>query len=336
MKHLILSGLAFGLFVSAASAQGLGLTVRFHGGLDGLGSADALNDGIAATNTYFSDEGTWVRDAQGEDAAGATRWAPWLRMDELNNRPDMGVVIEKMFPLSPFTRLFMGLDLSAGNMSTSALFEFQPPNSNLDGSVWADEHLEVSNIQLTARYSIKDPVLPLFAHAGMALGLGQITATANYINESTSFSELDPLYGESAPAHTIHGEFDGDALTARLFLGFEYEFGASVFQLDLGYNHMDFGELDGSQVVAFRDLNGEMIPVEILLNEEGDPLNTRYEYASLISMTLQNARDDAIWEAITGLPADDSPLILSDGFNAKPIDYDLSGGYVRLSVGYRF
>jgi hypothetical protein len=342
MKHIILSGLALGLFVSAAAAQGLGLTVRLHGGLDGLGSIDALNDGIASTNTYFSDEGTWVADAQGSETAGATRWAPWLRLEELNNRPDMGIVVEKMFQLSPYTRLFMGLDAAAGNISSSALFEFQPPNSNLEGSVWFDEHIAVSNIQFTSRYSVKDPVLPLFAHAGLSLGLGQIEATADYINLGTSFSELDPLYGEMAPTHTITGSFDGDALTARLFVGFEYEMGASVFQLDMGYNHMDFGELDGSTVVAFRDPNGDMIPVDIVLNEAGDPLSTRYEYASLISLSLQNARLDAIWELVTGLPADDSALILEDpeGFynlpEAKAIDYDMSGGYVRLSVGYRF
>jgi hypothetical protein len=327
MKHLILSGLALGLLVSTAAAAGMGLTVRLHGGLDGLSGLDGVNDGITSLNTYFGKDGSWVADAQGENA-DTGGWAPWLRVEELNNRPDMGITVEKELPLSAFTRVIFGVEASFGNIGTSGLFEFQPPNSNLEASVWNEEHIEVSSFQLTSRYSLKDPNLPLWAHAGLGLGLAQIDATATYLHASSVFNELDPMYGEIAPIHTIDAAYDGSALTARLFVGFEYMLGSNVFQLDLGYNHMDFGELDGNTTTAFRDNFGVMQEVEVT-----NVPDTRYEFVPVISYTLQDARDDAIWTAITGLPPLDEPV---DLHNPNAIEYDMSGGYVRLSYGYRF
>lgn len=316
------------LAVSAAQAQGglfQGLTVRFSGGLDHMSGLDDVNGQIRQMNTYFGIDGDWVQDAQGQDVSSG--WAPYLKVPELNNRPNMGLTLEMAVLSSPYTRLTVGLEYAGGATAASNLFAFAP-TAGFEASIFAEETVDVDHIMATCRYSLKDPNLPLFAHAGLGLGLGTIEAEGRYIQKQVSQFADDPMQGELVTQHAVYAEADGSALTARLFVGAEYELGNMSLMLDVGYNHMAFGELDGTTEEYFRDFNGDWE----LWQVTGAP-DARYEFVPLISESLQRAVDNATAIA-RGLPVDESPIDLTG--DAKALDYDLSGGFVRFSVGYRF
>jgi hypothetical protein len=136
------------------------------------------------------------------------------------------------------------------------------------------------------------------------------------------------MFGEVVTMHTVLAEYDGSALTARLFVGTEYDLGPMSVMLDLGYNYMNFGELDGKTAEQFRSSEGELETWQVT----GAP-DTRYEFVPLIAESLQRAVQNAFAVAGGGV-ADESPIDLTG--DAKAIEYDLSGGYFRVSLGYRF
>lgn len=330
--------LATTLLLSAAAlaqpSNGLlsGFTVRFHGGLDHMSGLEDLNNHISGMNAYFGQNGTWVTDAQGENV-NVGNWAPYLRVKSLKNRPDMGLTVERTWISWPHSRLVAGLEYTAGATATSNLFRFSI-GTGFTPSIFAEERVDVSNVMATCRYSLKDLNLPLHAHVGLGLGLGNIESTGTYIQKSNSFFETDPLFNKEVIQHSIDAAYDGSALTGRLFLGTEVELGPVSLFLDLGYNHMNFDKLDGETTQLFRSPTGEMVEVPLA----GEP-DTRYEFAPLISASLQYQRDNALRQAI-GLPPFSEPLDLNDPdlqWGApKPISYNLSGGYARFSIGYRF
>jgi hypothetical protein len=333
VTRLLAASLFVATAVQAQSEGGLlsGFTIRLHGGLDHMAGLSTLNDQIHSMNSYFGAHGTWVQDAQGENVQ--VQWAPYLKIADLANRPDMGLTVEKDLLKWERSRLVVGMEYTGGAASTSNLFEFTP-GTGFRASVFAKESVEVKNIMASCRYSVKDANLPLHGHVGLGVGMGDITAAGIYIQHQTIQSDTDPMFGELAAQHVVQADYDGSALTGRLFVGAEVELGPMSLLLDMGYNYMNFGKLDGSTTQSFRDLTGvmEAMPVE---NAPG----TRYEFAPLISAGLQRARDNAIALAL-GLPVDTSPIDLNDpslhlGAPAT-VDYDLSGGFVRLSVGYRF
>jgi opacity protein-like surface antigen len=337
MTRTIARALVACLLTGSAAAQSVdlldGLSLRFFGGLDRMGGIDELNSSIRGMNDYFGPNGTWVVDAQG-DILGDANWSPVLKIESLTNRPDLGLAVEKSILRSEHTRLTVGLEYAAGATSTSGEFAFTPPFSNLEGSVWSKERVEVSNFMLTGRYSLRDLNLPMLAHVGAGLGYGSIDTHGHFLAGSTVVMEEDPDLGDWAPYQIIDAEYDGNALTARLFVGMEVEVGPMSFLVDLGYNHMDFGDLEGSTRLQFRQQMGPNAGT--FFDMEVDPAtvpDTRYELAPLISASLQDVRDRAIFEAIYGVPAPVQPL---DVGNPAAISYDLSGGYVRFSVGFRF
>lgn len=328
--------LVTGLLVAAtaqAQDEGLlkGVTVRFHGGLDHLAGLDGLNDQIHGMNAYFGENGTWVEDAQGQVQENG--WAPYLKIRDLGNRPDMGLTVERNMLTGERSRMVAGIEYTSGAASTSNLFEFTP-GSGFHASVFAKEALEVKNIMATCRFSLKDANLPLHAHAGFGLGQGQITATGVYFQQQTIGFETDPMFGELAPMHLVQADYDGKSLTGRLFIGSEVELGPISFLVDLGYNYMDFGKLTGATTETFRDKFGVMQAMAVT-----NVPTTRYEFAPLISASLQRTVINA-FRVANGLPEDTSPVDLADPnlqWGApKAIEYDLSGGYARFSVGYRF
>jgi len=325
------------LLTGAAAAQSGGvldgLTVRFLGGLDHMGGIDGLNAGIRGMNEYFGPDGTWLVDAQGSDL-GQGAWSPVLKMDELTNRPDLGLAIEYPVLRREHTRLLVGLEYTAGAASTSGEFSYVPPSSNLEGSLFNEERVDVSNVMLTGRFSLKDLDLPLHAHVGAGLGFASIDTEARFIAGSTVVADADPELGNWAPYQTIDAVYDGDAMTARLFVGCEYDFGPFSAMLDVGYNHMDFGDLDGETTLTFRDQIGDDAGrmVEYVVDPATVP-GTRYELAPLISNSLQELRDRVVMETL-GFPVDESAPI--DGGSPSAISYDLSGGYVRFGLAFTF
>lgn len=315
--------------LSAAHAQPAagplhGFTLRLHGGLDHMAGLGDLNDQIHSMNQYFGTTGSWVEDTKGQDFG--TGWAPYLKVPELNNRPDMGLTLEKDLINWPHSRLVAGLEYSAGASSSSNTFEFSP-GAGLQASISGKESVDVSNLLATCRYSLRDPNLPLFAHVGLGLGFGSIEATGSYIQMQVSQYDADALFG-GVVTHTVLADYDGSALTARLFVGAEYDMGPMAIMLDLGYNHMNFDELDGNTTEQLRSNEGVMESWQVT----GAP-DTRYEFVPLISESLQRAAENARNELL-GRPVDESPIDLSG--DVKSIAYDLSGGYARLSLGYRF
>lgn len=360
--------------VAAAQSGGVldGLTVRILGGLDHLGGVEDLNKSIAGMNYYFGPNGTWLVDAQGTDL-GQGGWSPVLKMDDLTNRPDFGLALEKNILKGEHTRLLVGLEYTTGATSTSSEFSYVPPNSSLSGSLFAKERIAVSNMLLTARYSLKDLNLPLHAHVGAGVGYGKVESDASFIAGTTSITTYDPEYGSWQPYQMIDAKYDGNALTARLFLGMEWMTGPVSLQFDVGYNYMDFGTLDGETVAQSRkgqagmreelsgalgaygleivdledltDVRGSLAdlgydPDEVLQNVEYytvdaiDPATVpdgRYELAPLISGHLENYRRSVEAELL-GIPGP-GPI---DAGNPGAIAYNLSGGYVRFSVGYTF
>lgn len=323
------------LIALAAQAQegGLlsGFTIRFHGGLDHMAGLSDLNDQIRQMNEYFGTNGTWVSDAQGENFDFG--WAPYLKIASIQNRPDMGITVERTMLSGARSRLIIGAEYTAGAASTSNLFEFTPGTGTL-ASAFAEEKVDVASMMATCRYSLKDVNLPLHVHVGLGVGMAEIEALGRYLQEQDSPYQADPMYGLRVPMQTIIANYDGSALEGRLFMGAEMEIGPLSVLLDLGYNHMDFGDLDGTTVQEFRGEDGVMDE----LAATGAP-DTRYEFAPLISASLQYVRDNAIREAM-GLPPNTDPIDLTDPElhwgTPQAISYDLSGGYARLSIGYRF
>ena len=331
-----LAATSLALVLAAHAQTGLftGYTVRFLGGLDHLAGLEGLNDQVRGMNAYFGVDGTWVRDAQGNLGGFEGVWAPYLNVPELTNRPDMGLALEKVLMQGERTRLLAGLEYTAGAASTSNIFLFT--NGTTQSSIYAAEELEVSNMMATCRYSLKDLNLPFHAHAGLGLGLANITASGMYQQMGITFDpNAEELSEELDVQHLIQADYDGSALSARLFVGAEYELGPMSFILDLGYNHMNFGELEGSTTQVLRNATSlELEEVEVI----GEP-GTRYEFAPLISASLQHARDNALRIA-RGLPPIDGPVDLTDTSlqwgTPKAIEYDLSGGYARLGLAFRF
>lgn len=311
--------------LSVAQAQPLGLTVRLHGGISRLGGLDGLNDQISSMNHYFGTDGTWVRDAQGQDNFAG--WAPYLNVPSLNNRPDMGISVERDLLNRETNRLTVGVEYAGGANSSSNVFEFSP-GAGFTASIFAKETVDVRNFMATCRYSLKDPNLPLYLHAGLGLGYGSITSKGSYVQKQVSQFETDPQFGEVITMHAVLADYDGKALTGRLALGVEYLLGSMSFQFDLGYDQMNFGELDGKTQEFFRSPEG--VFEEWAITNAPD---TRYEFVPLISESLQRAVDNAT-AVLRGEPVDESPIDLSG--DVKSIEYDLSGGYARFSVGYRF
>lgn len=336
MTRTISRAIAVCLLTGAAAAQSGGvldgLTVRFLGGLDHMGGIDGLNAGIDGMNTYFGPDGTWAADAQGQDLSGGG-WSPVLEMKGLTNRPDLGLAVEKAILRTDYTRLLLGLEWASGATSTSGEFSFTPPASNLNGSIWNEERVSVDNIMLTGRYSLKDPNLPLHGHVGMGVGYGSIDTEARFIGGSTMVSEDDPDLGNWAPYQIIEAAYDGNAVTARVFLGFEYGFGPLSALIDFGYNYMDFGKLDGKTTLQFRDQIGADAGTfdEVPIDPATVP-DTRYEFAPLIQASLQENQLRSAADLL-GMPYEQAPL---DAGNPKAIEYDLSGGYVRFGLAFNF
>lgn len=330
LSHFAASTLAL---VLAAQAQ-IGLTVRFLGGLDHMEGLDGLNAQIDGMNTYFGVDGTWVRDAQGDLGAFDGVWAPYMKVPELTNRPDMGLALEMVVLKGERTRFLAGLEATAGATSTSNIFLFT--NGSTQSSIYAEEALDVKNLMATCRYSLKDQNLPLHAHIGLGLGLADIAATGLYQQMGVTFDpNAEELSEDLELQHMVSADYDGSALSARLFVGAEIEAGPLSFMLDLGYNHMNFGELDGNTTQVLRN------PISLELEEveaTGAP-DTRYEFAPLISATLQQARDNALRIARGQAPYE-GPVDLTDSDlhwgTPKAIEYDLSGGFARFSVAFRF
>jgi hypothetical protein len=308
-----------------------GFTVRLHGGLDHLANLDDLNGQIRLMNTYFGIDGTWVEDAQGQSQDNG--WAPYLRMPEFANRPDMGLTIERDLLKWERSRLVAGLEFTAGAASSSNLFEFSP-GTGFKASVFAKEDVDARNVMATCRYSIKDSNLPVHAHVGLGLGMATIKSAGRYIQFQTIFSDMDPDAGEYRPQHWIQADYDGSTISGRLFVGGEVELGPMNLMLDLGYDYMNFGELEGSTTQTFRGTDGTNHGIAV----SGAP-DTRYTFVPLISASLQRMVQNAFLAA-AGLPPITTPVDLTDPelqWGApQPIKYDLSGGYVRLSVGYHF
>jgi|GEM_PF-2350444 len=334
LSTLLATSLALALAANAQSGLFTGYTVRMLGGLDHLAGLDGLNDQVRGMNHYFGVDGTWVADAQGSLGGFADVWAPYLEVPEFTNRPDMGLSIEKVVLQGERTRLLAGVEYTAGATSTSNIFLFT--NGTTQNSIWAKEELDVSNIMATCRYSLKDTNLPLHAHVGLGLGLADITTAGSYMQMGVTFDpNAEELSDELEVQHMIQADYDGSAITARLFVGTELEFGPMSFILDLGYNHMNFGELDGSTRQYLRNAQSlELEEIEAI----GVP-DTRYEFAPLISATLQQNLANA--ELVQrGLPPYEGPVDLSNPdlqWGApKAIEYDLSGGYARFSVAFRF
>ncbi len=306
-----------------------GFSLRLHGGINNMTSFDDLNRAIHDLNHYFGRYGTWVEDAQG---GSDFNWAPNLQVPDLVNRSDLGITLEKDLLTWPHSRLVVGLEYMEGSSGASNIWEFDVSVGNIEGVLWDSENLSVSTSLLTARYSLKDLHLPLHGHIGLGLGMGRLDATGRFSYGQTVFVDTDPEYGELAPFMDIDASHDGTAPAGRLFVGLEHERGPMVLTLDLGYNWLDFGELDGSTTLRVRNPEGEMEEREVI-----NVPDTRHDLAPVVSATFIHLRTEAIYE-IWGIPFDDriDGALNSIGVDPSAINYDLSGGFVRLSLGYRF
>jgi hypothetical protein len=227
----------------------------------------------------------------------------------------------------------------SGNTDTGSNFDFEV-QGNIAGSIVASERIELSGVMASARYALRDLTLPLSGYVGLGLGMASLDALGY-----EGFYQNNLFTGNFIEFHRIKAEHDGTALAARIFVGLERSLGPVSLMADFGYNLMNFGELDGTTTLQMADLNPfsanyetlrEVAVVDSRANSGFDP-NTRYDLLPLIRMVSNSTRLDPVLSTGDLDFADYANSPNTDPISApKPIDYDFSGGFFKVGIGYNF
>lgn len=342
-RFMPLCASAFLLAGFAGSAQSAnlmnGFSVRFNTGLNHLAGFTGMNDYISSLNHYYGLEGIFPYDvAAGSDFGGDFGndpfggWRPQFKMDDFRNDTTFGFTVEKVVRETQYTKLYAGLEYFSGNTDTGSNFDFEV-QGNISGSIVASERIELSGVMASARYSLRDLTLPLSGYVGLGLGMASLDALGY-----EGFFQNNLSSGNFIEFHRIKAEHDGTALAGRVFVGLERSMGSVSVMADFGYNLLNFGELDGKTTVHMVDLNPFSPDYETMREVQivGAP-DTRYDLLPLIRMVGNSTRLDPLLESGHLDFADYETPRNSDPIAApKPIDYDFSGGFFKLGIGYNF
>ncbi|MCA9784465.1 MAG: hypothetical protein KC518_12845 [Candidatus Cloacimonetes bacterium] len=334
---ILLAGLA-----GAAQSAGFmdGVTLRFNTGLNHLSGFDGMNSYIKSLNTYYGPNGFFPFDVAaggsfgngvGNDPFGG--WRPQFVMDDFRNDTTFGFTLEKVVRQTEYTKLHAGLEYFSGNADTGNNFDFEV-QGNISGSIVASERIELSGFMGTLRYSLRDLAMPLSGYVGVGLGMASLNS-----HGYEGFFQNNLATGNFIEFHRIKADHDGTTFSGRLFVGLERSMGPMSLMADFGYNLMNFKELDGKTTLSMAQLNPTGANYETLREVAiiGAPSDVRYDLLPLIRMVGNSTRISPLMFENSLDFADYADLWENQPIAPpKAIEYDFSGGFFKLGVGYNF
>ena len=347
-RRLVLLGLVLCTLAGAVSAQLTSMTegysLQLNGGLQQLGGLDDLDGQISGMNHYFGEYGEFVSDAQRGVNTGD--WAPYLNMGKIKTWDHLGIRLQKELIRWEYSAFSVGLRYADGANQTSSLFHYTVPNQvSLEGRIWGSEWVQATNTMLSCSYKLRDRVMPLWIKAELGLGMASLQTEGTYRFSSPNLvlPEDDPGYSQMDITQELFAEYEGDAFCADFCLGVEYRLGSIGLQLDLGYNYMNFGELDeGSTTYRAVGDGGAIVEYEVI-----NVPDARYEFVPVIRASLTHMVDLQLnlGEPLPGYPEGlDAGTIDVDYYTSErlgidapqTIEYDLSGPYAKLGLAWYF
>ncbi len=294
----------------------------------------SINDDIFAVDGYFL-SGDWSRDLQaGQDTEGGDRFESplLLHTSRFQNTPSFAARVEANVGLL----WYFGLEYSQGGVSAHGYHAYAPGGEN-DGYVKRRETLNYTSTLLYGRFQIRDRNLPLFAYVGAGGGYTTLQVEGLYRMGNKFNADYMQEWLEFTNDH------NGSALAARGFLGMEYRLtGFGHLFLECGYNYQNVGSVDGSTELR---INNPYLPN----NYDMDPDNDISEYYGMDGVrpaTLDFVYDFIYWwedadddyrydpgeetDTFTGVDP------FAGTYNGGTIDFDLSGFYFNVGLGFSF
>jgi hypothetical protein len=329
MIRTLCLGLTIATMATVATAETSfisGLTVRVIGELDRMSNLSDLNDSITEMNYYYGPDGDWVQHINGSEAA--SNWGSILHTEHVNVRPRMGISLEYDVMRFEHSSVNVGLEYTAGSTTERHVFPYSIPPVYQDGSLDYSEKVELSNIMATASYKLRDLNLPVSAHVGAGLGMSKLTQEGIFILAGETMVGTENVMTDQLVLSSFGEE---SMLTGRIFAGMEYSLGPVGFRVDLGYDFMDFGPVESDTEISIWNFNpedGEYNSMEII-GASGD----RYEFQPVLhSANIRFREFNSTFDASIF----SEPLEFQEDNIAETIEYNLSGGFARFTIGYHF
>jgi opacity protein-like surface antigen len=294
----------------------------------------SVNEDIRELDAYYH-SGDWSRDlqsGQNNDQGDQFNYPLVINTERFQNLPSFAIRLETNLDLL----WHFGLEYNQGGVSSNGFYAYAPGGQN-DGYVKRRETLNYRSGLLYGKFRIRDRVMPLFAYVGAGIGFASLDVDGLY----ELGNKFNADYMQRWLLYT--NEHSGSALTGRGFLGMEYQlpFSSNLF-VECGYNYQNFGELDGSTDLAINDpyrpsnydQNPDNDTTEYFDMEGARPATYDYVYDFIYWYVDEN--DNNHWDP--GEETDTfSGIVSHEGtYNGDTIEFDLSGFYFNVGIGFSF
>ncbi len=294
----------------------------------------SVNEDIRQLDAYYH-SGDWSEDLQSgqdNDQNNQFEYPLMINTERFQNLPSFAARLETNLSLL----WHIGFEYNQGGVSSNGYYAYAPGGQN-NGYVKRRETLNYKSGLLYGKFRIRDRVLPLFAYVGAGVGFASLNVDGLY----ELGNKFNADYMQQWLLYT--NEHSGSAFTGRGFIGMEYKlpFSSNLF-VECGYNYQNFGELDGTTDLALND-------PDLPSNYDQNPDNDYTEYYG-----MEGARPgtmDFVYDFLYWYVDENDNRRYDDGeetdtfseiqpfegtYNGDTIDFDLSGFYINLGIGFSF
>jgi opacity protein-like surface antigen len=291
----------------------------------------SINEDIRQLDAYYH-SGDWSQDLQAGQVDNRFDYPLIINTERFQNLPSFALRLE-----TNLDQLWhIGLEYSQGGVSSNGYSAYAPGGQN-DGYVKRRETLNYRSGLLYGKFRIRDRVLPLFAYVGAGVGFATLDVDGLYElgnKFNADFMQIWMLFTN---------EHSGSAVTGRGFIGMDYQlpFSSNLF-VECGYNYQNFGELDGTTDLT---VSNPLLPS----NYDQDPDNNSTAYSS-----MEGARPgvfDYVYDFLYYYVDENENRRYDPGeetdtfsgqysyegtYNGETLEFDLSGFYVNVGIGFSF